>query len=145
MRATIENLAKCEVRGVIRFLWDKKLSALNAHLELCAICELNNMSEDVERKWMEHFFQDGRTNIHRELQRGKPSEVSADLLKEIDEKIRLFCNFTISQLSEHYPNISLTVLYEKVMGALGYRKFCVRWIPKMLTEIHKTSRKGRPP
>ncbi|GBL73251.1 hypothetical protein AVEN_82465-1, partial [Araneus ventricosus] len=28
------------------------------------------------------------------------------------------------------------------MGKLGYRKFCVQWVPKMLTEIHKTSRMG---
>ncbi|GFQ90770.1 histone-lysine N-methyltransferase SETMAR [Trichonephila clavata] len=28
------------------------------------------------------------------------------------------------------------------MGTLGYRKFCARWVPKMLTEIHKTSPMG---
>ncbi|GBN10452.1 Histone-lysine N-methyltransferase SETMAR [Araneus ventricosus] len=56
--------------------------------------------------------------------------------------MRLLRNFTITQLSEHLPNISRTVLYETVTGKLGYRKFCARWVPKTLTEIHKTSRMG---
>ncbi|GBO18322.1 hypothetical protein AVEN_87550-1, partial [Araneus ventricosus] len=77
-----------------------------------------------------------------ESRSGRPSVVSADLIKEIDEKIRLLRNFTIFQLSEHLPNIYRTVLYETVTGKLGYRKFCARWVPKMLKEIHKTSRMG---
>ncbi|GBM57206.1 Histone-lysine N-methyltransferase SETMAR [Araneus ventricosus] len=99
------------------------------------------MSEGVVRQWV-RFFKDGRTNIHDESRSGRPSVVSADLIKEIDEKIRLLRNFTITQLSEHLPNISRTVLYETVAGKLGYRKFCARWVPEMLTEIHKTSRMG---
>ncbi|GBO24674.1 Histone-lysine N-methyltransferase SETMAR, partial [Araneus ventricosus] len=97
------------------------------------------MSEGVVRQWI-CFFKDRRTNIHDVSRNGRPSVVSADLIKEIDEKIRLLRNFTITQLSEHLPNISRTVLYETVTGKLGYRKFCARWVPKMLTEIHKTSR-----
>ncbi|GBM54313.1 hypothetical protein AVEN_211301-1 [Araneus ventricosus] len=99
------------------------------------------MSEGVVRQWV-RFFRDGRTNIHDESRSGRPSVVSADLIKEIDKKIRLFRNFTIIQFSEHLPNISQTVLYETVTGKLGYWKFCARWVPKMLTEIHKTSRMG---
>ncbi|GFX55296.1 histone-lysine N-methyltransferase SETMAR [Trichonephila clavipes] len=99
------------------------------------------MSEGVVRQWV-RFFKDGRTNIHEESRSGRTSVVSADLIKEIDEKIRLLRNFISSQLSEHFTNISRTVLYETVTGKLGYRKFCARWVPKMLTEIHKTSRMG---
>ncbi|GBM79214.1 hypothetical protein AVEN_60862-1 [Araneus ventricosus] len=141
MCASKENPAKCEMRGVIRFLWAKKLSAADIHRELCAVYGPNIMSEDVVRQWV-RFFKDRRTNIHDESQSGRPSVVSADLIKEIDEKIRLLRNFTITQLSEHLPNISRTVLYETVTGKLGYRKFCVRCVSKTLTEIHKTSRMG---
>ncbi|GBN91902.1 hypothetical protein AVEN_137781-1 [Araneus ventricosus] len=139
MCAAIENPAKCEVRGMIIFLSAKKLSAADIHRELCAVYGPNIMSEGVVRQWV-RFFKDGRTNIHDESRSGRPSVVNADLIKEIDEKIRLLRNFTISQLSEHLPNISRTVLYEAVTGKLGYRKFCARWVPKMLTEIDKTSR-----
>ncbi|GFU64742.1 uncharacterized protein TNCV_876651 [Trichonephila clavipes] len=99
------------------------------------------MSEGVVRQWV-RFFKYGRTNIHEESRSGRTSVVSANLIIAIDEKNRLLHNFTISQLSEHFPNISRTVLYETVTGKLGYRKFCARWVPKMLTEIHKTSRMG---
>ncbi|GBO36303.1 hypothetical protein AVEN_272950-1 [Araneus ventricosus] len=141
MCASKENPAKCEMQEVIRFLWAKKLSAADIHRELCAVYGPNVMSEGVVRQWV-FFFKDGRTNIHDESRSGRPSVVSADLIKEIDEKIRLFRNFTITQLSEHLPNISLTVLYETVTGKLGCRKFCARCVPKMLTEFHKTSRMG---
>ncbi|GFX17291.1 histone-lysine N-methyltransferase SETMAR [Trichonephila clavipes] len=83
---------------------------------------------------------DGRTNIHEESRSGISSVVSADIFKGIDEKIRFLSNFTISELPEHFANISRTVLYETVTGTLGYWKFRARWVPKMLTEIHKTSR-----
>ncbi|GBL54731.1 hypothetical protein AVEN_182211-1 [Araneus ventricosus] len=115
MCASKENPAKCEMRGVIRFLWAKKLSAPDIHRELCAVYGPNIMSEGVVRQWV-RFFKDGRTNIHDESRSGRPSVLSADLIKEIDEKIRLLRNFTITQLSEHLPNISRTVLYKTVTG-----------------------------
>jgi hypothetical protein len=31
-------------------------------------------------------------------------------------------------------------LYETVTKKLGYHKFCARWVPKMLTDVHKTQR-----
>ncbi|GFR01195.1 uncharacterized protein TNCT_299601 [Trichonephila clavata] len=36
----------------------------------------------------------------------------------------------------------MTTLYEVVTVKLGYRKLCVRWVPKMLTEEHKKKRMG---
>ncbi|GBM15858.1 hypothetical protein AVEN_260133-1 [Araneus ventricosus] len=129
MCAGIENPAKCEVREVIRFLCAKKLSAADIHRELCAVYRPNIMSEGVVRQWV-RFFKDGRTNIHDESRSGRLSVVSADLIKEINEKIRLLRNFTISQLSEHLPNISRIVLYETVTGKLGYRKFQIHKDPQ---------------
>ncbi|GFS96647.1 histone-lysine N-methyltransferase SETMAR [Trichonephila clavipes] len=87
------------------------------------------------------FFKDGRTNI-REESSGRPSVVSTNLTKEINEKIRFLQNFTSSKLSEHFPNISRTVFYETVKATLGYRRFCARFVLKMLTEIHKTRLMG---
>ncbi|GFU99842.1 HTH_48 domain-containing protein [Trichonephila clavipes] len=80
MCAAIENPAKCEVRGGIRFLWAKKLSAVDIHRELCAVYGSNIMSEGVLRQWV-RFFKDGRTNIHEESRSGRTSVVSADNIK----------------------------------------------------------------
>ncbi|GBN41819.1 hypothetical protein AVEN_130062-1 [Araneus ventricosus] len=85
MCAAIENHAKCEVRGVVRFLWAKKLSAADIRCELCAVYGPNIMSEGVVCQWV-RFFKDGRTNIRGESRSGRPSVVSVDIIKEIDEK-----------------------------------------------------------
>ncbi len=34
----------------------------------------------------------------------------------------------------------IITLHEIVIEKLGYHKFCVRWIPKLFTTIHKTNR-----
>lgn len=141
MSAAIENPAKCEVRAVIRFLLAQNVSAADIHRQLCTVYGPNVMSEGVVRQWV-RFFKSGRTNIHDEERSGRPSVVSNDLVKKVDEKVRENRRFTISELSEQFPQISRTVLYEVVTDKLGYRKFCARWVPKLLTEVHKTKRMG---
>lgn len=141
MSAAIENPAKCEVRAVIRFLLAKNLSAADIHRELCAVYGPNIISEGVVRQWV-RLFKSGRTNIHDDERSGRPSVASDDLVTKIDERVRESRRFTISELSEQFPQISRTVLYEVVTKQLGYHKFCARWIPKVLTEIHKSKRMG---
>jgi hypothetical protein len=48
--------------------------------------------------------------------------------------------FTVSDLSEEFPEISRSALYIIVSKNLGYRKLCARWVPKMLSDDHKTQR-----
>jgi hypothetical protein len=67
--------------------------------------------------------------IHREL-----FVVSDDLFQS--ERRR----FTISELSCEFPQISRNLLYEIITVRLCCRKFCVRWVPKMLTGAHKKQR-----
>ena len=50
--------------------------------------------------------------------------------------------FMKSKLSEEFPQTSRTTLYRIVMDRLGYHKFCARWVPKQLTDFHKTQRMG---
>jgi histone-lysine N-methyltransferase SETMAR len=38
--------------------------------------------------------------------------------------------------------MSRTVLYEIITASLSVRKFCARWVPKILTDAHKTQRFG---
>ncbi|KAG8226287.1 hypothetical protein J437_LFUL002726 [Ladona fulva] len=97
------------------------------------------MSEGVVREWV-RLFKSGRENIHDEERSGRPSLVTDELVQKIDGKVRENRRFTISELSDEFPQISRTVLYEVVTERLGYRKFCARWVPKILTEHHKTQR-----
>lgn len=139
MSAVIENPAKCELRGVIRFLWAKNLSAAEIHRELCTVYGPNIMSEGVVRQWV-RFFKNGRTNVHDDERSGRPSLVTDDLENKVNEKVREDRRFTISELSHHFPEISRSLLHEIVTKKLGYHKFCARWVPKLLTDDHKTKR-----
>ena len=49
---------------------------------------------------------------------------------------------TIRELHHIIPEVSKTTIHEAVTEKLGYRKLCVRWAPKMLTDDHKTKRMG---
>jgi hypothetical protein len=43
------------------------------------------------------------------------------------------------------PEVSKTTIHEAVAEKLGYRKLCARWVPKMLTDNHKTKLMGSAP
>ncbi|KAG8251943.1 hypothetical protein J6590_069118 [Homalodisca vitripennis] len=84
------------------------------------------MSERVVRKWV-RMFNGSRKNVHDENQSGRPSLVTDDLVRAVDEKIQ---------------QISHTPLYKTVTNCLGYHNLCSRWVPKMLTDMQKTKRLG---
>ena len=44
----------------------------------------------------------------------------------------------IRQLHHIIPEVSKTTVHEAVTEILGYRKLCARWVPKILTDNHKT-------
>lgn len=139
MSAAIENPAKCEVRSVIRFLLAKNHSAAEIHRELCAVYGPNIMGEGLVRRWV-RSFKNGRTNVHDEDKVGRPSLVSDDLLNNVNEKVRENRRFTITELSDFFPAVSRSLIHEIVTEKLGYHKFCARWVPKLLTDVHKTTR-----
>lgn len=139
MAARIESPADCEVRSVIRFLSAKGLKAIDIHREICAVYGQNIMSDGMVRKWI-RAFKDGRTNVHDEERSGRPSVISEDLVQKVDQTVRESRRFTITSLSDGFPQVSRSVLYEIVTKRLDYRKVCSRWVPKMLTEVHKTKR-----
>ena len=99
------------------------------------------MNESSVRKWCIRF-KNGRTNVHDEEKSGRPSIVTDDLLAKVDGKIRENRRFTITELSLFFPQVSQTLLFEIATHKLGYHKFCARWVPKMLTDLHKGQRMG---
>lgn len=139
MPPIIVSPADCEVRAVIRFLSAKGLKAIDIHREICAVYGENIMSDGMVRKWV-RAFKDGRTNVHDEQRSGRPSVVNESLVQEVDNKVRENRRFTISSLRDDFPNVSRSVLYGIVTEHLNYRKLCARWVPKMLTDVHKTKR-----
>ncbi len=74
-----------------------------------------------------------------EEQTSRSSLVTDDLLNKVNEKVCENCRSTISELSNHFPEISLSLLHQIVTEKLGY-KFCDRWVPKLLIDYHKRKR-----
>ncbi|GBM97148.1 hypothetical protein AVEN_195491-1 [Araneus ventricosus] len=137
MFKTIVDPADCEVSSVIRFLKAKEVKPAEIHRQLVEIYGENVMTDGMVRKWVRQF-NDGRTNVHDEARGGRPSVVNNGLVAKMNEKIRENRRFTIRMLFDEFPQTSKTVLHEIVTNRLNYRKSCSRWVPKMLTDVHKT-------
>ncbi|GBN69608.1 hypothetical protein AVEN_25773-1 [Araneus ventricosus] len=137
MFKTISDPADCEVRSVIRFLNAKKVKPAEIHRQLAEIYGENVMTDGMVRKWVRQF-NDGRTNVHDEARSGRPSVVNDGLVVKVNEEICENRRFTVRMLFDEFPQISKTVLHEIVTNRLHYSKLCSRWVPKMLTDVHKT-------
>ncbi|GBN35367.1 hypothetical protein AVEN_205533-1 [Araneus ventricosus] len=133
----IADPADCEVRSVERFLNAKNVKPAEILRQLVEIYGGNVMPDEMVRKWVRQF-NDGRTNVHDEARSGRHSVVNGGLVVKVNEKIRENRRFTIRILFDDFPQISKTVLHEIVTNRLNYRKLCSRWVPKMLTDEHKT-------
>ena len=46
----------------------------------------------------------------------------------------------VRELHHIIPEVSKTTIHEAVTEKLRYRKLCAVWVPKMLTDDHKTKR-----
>jgi len=121
MFKTIEGLADCEIRCVIRFLNAKNVLPNEIHHQICHIYGDNAMSDGMVRKWV-RMFNEGRENVHDEARSGRPSFMNDDLVRKVNERVRDDRRFTISDLSLHFSQISRTLLYDIVSSHLGRRR-----------------------
>ena len=141
MDTIIAAPASCDVRAVIRFLHAQGQSAAEFHRRLCRVYGDNVMSDSSVSEWCRKF-RDGRTDVHDECGQGRHSTVTDEIVQNIDQSMRGNRRFTISELSEEFPQISTTILYRIVTDRLAYHAFCARWVPKQLTNLQKTQRMG---
>jgi len=51
-------------------------------------------------------------------------------------------NAGLCELHDIIPKVSKNTIHEALTEKLGYRKLCARWVPKMLTDDHKTKQMG---
>jgi transposase len=111
MNKKIDNPSDCEVRSMIRFLNAQNVRAVDIHRQLTAVYGEGVMNESSVRKWC-RMFNEGRTNIHDEERSGRPSLITEDLKKQIDEQIRQDRRSTLDELHEKIPQISRSLLHE---------------------------------
>jgi len=126
MAAQIQSPAKCEVCEI-----HKKIVAVYGSV----------MNRQNVTKWCREFSE-GRNDVHDKQRSGRPSLISDELLQEIEGEIRANRRVTIRELHHITPKVSETTIHEAVTEKLEYRKTCASWVPKMLTDDHKTKRMG---
>jgi hypothetical protein len=68
---------------------------------------------------------------------GRPFAVSDGLVQSVNQKNVLK---TVLHNFRTFVWIPTTVLYEIIICRLGYQKFCIRWVSKMLMDAHKMHR-----
>jgi len=104
MCAAIETTGICEIRAVIRFSKAEGHSAAEIHRRMSAVYGPNFMSDKCVWEWCRKF-RDGRTDVHVEGGKGRPSLVTDDLKQHVDKVVRERRRFTISELSPEFPQV----------------------------------------
>ena len=99
---------------LIHFLHTEGQSAAEIHRRLCRVYGDNVMSDICVREWCREF-RDGRTDVRDEGGQGRHSIVTDELIQKVDQCVRGKRRFTISELSEEFPQTSRTTLYRIVM------------------------------
>ena len=83
------------------------------HYQICQVYGDNAMNDGMVRKWV-RMFNEERENVRDEARSGRPSLVNYDLVRKANERVRDDRRFTISDLSVHFPQISINLLYDTV-------------------------------
>ncbi|KAJ4432082.1 hypothetical protein ANN_20696 [Periplaneta americana] len=141
MEALIPSPAACKVRSVIKFFNAQSIAPIEIHRQLCQVYGPNIMNKQMVRRWCRQFSE-GRQSVHDEERNGRPSLINDDRVELVRQCIMENRHFTITELSSHFPQISLSLLHEIVTKHLLFKKVCARWVPKNLTPEHKMKRLG---
>ena len=125
--------ASCKVHAVIHFVHGGQ-TAGEIHRRLCRVYDDNVMSDSCVREWCRKF-RDGGTDVHDEGGQERHSIVTDELVQKVEQRLRGKSLFTISELSEEFPQTSRATLYRIVTDRLVYHTFRARWVPKQLTDL----------
>ncbi len=138
MSALLKIPSKDVLRGIIQFLKSDGKTPIEIHRELTRKYGQTVMSIQHVRKWC-RLFDEGRTNLEDEPRSGRPSVLTDVLVQRVETFIQENRRVTISDLEGVIP-VSRRLIHQIVTEKLQYRKLCARWVPKMLTDTHKTNR-----
>ncbi|KAE9543005.1 hypothetical protein AGLY_002916 [Aphis glycines] len=102
---TIESTAKCEIRAVIRYFVAKEKSPHEIFNEVRTVYGEGHMNRTSVYKWCREF-KNGRTNVHDDLRSGRPSILTDDIVKKVENAVRDDRRLTLDELSAMFPQLS---------------------------------------
>jgi len=82
-------------------------------------------------------FKEGRTDTADEECRGRPADISTpEMIKEVEKLVLADRRATIDDIAEGLV-VSHGTAHKIVHATLEFNKVSARWVPKMLTDVHK--------
>ncbi len=140
----VTTYASCEVHGVIRFLHTLGQTNTEIHEELISVYSEKCMSLVMVGKWVKQFDA-GRTDVH-DLERSEhPSDsMTFENIQSVPDLLEEDRNRTICELCLHLQSSECgsNSLHKIVHDILHFWKLTSRWVPRLLTDGHKTARRG---
>ncbi|PNF30463.1 hypothetical protein B7P43_G12155 [Cryptotermes secundus] len=125
-------------RCVIEFLTAEQIVPTDIHRRLLKVYGDNTVDVSTVIRWVVRF-NSGESEVHDKPRRGRPcSAATPHNEQRLDQLIRTDRRITTRELCARL-NIGCNAL-EKMLEKLDYSKVCSRWVPRMLTQNHKTHR-----
>jgi len=134
-----DNDVSFRQRAVIEFLVKEEIPAADIHHRIQHVYGDVCMGASSVRRRVKHF-KDGNMRIQDQPRSGHPRTASTEPNKRIDEIIKENRRVTQDEIATIFGIGHKAV--QEMIGTLGYRKICARWVPRLLTEDHKVQRKA---
>ena len=120
---------------VIEFLVNEEIPAADIHQRLQRVFGNGCMGASSVRQWVKHF-KDGNTSIQDQPRSGRSWTASTEPNKKrpdeiITEDRRVTLDAIATKLGIWHNAV------QEIIGSLGYREICARWVPRLLTEDDK--------
>jgi hypothetical protein len=139
MAALLQSWTRKEIRAVVRFLNAKAVAPVEIHRQLVEVYGDSVMTKKQVYVWCNNFNA-GRCSVADEQRSGRPLSSQTDVnIEAVDRLIRRDKRMKIRDVAEEL-DISKSTAHRIVYDVLKYRKVCARWVPKQLTEDHKSTR-----
>ncbi len=141
MELPVATYVNIELRAVTRFLFVRGEKAATIHRQLVETYGEGCVDESTVRRWVQ-AFREGRTNLADEHRIGRPRDsVTNENIERVRELLCEDARFTLDELAYRMPtDCSRTSISRIIHDELQYRKVSARWVPRLLTNDHKSKR-----
>lgn len=128
-------------RAVIEFLFCENETAGNIHERLKKVYGDDAVDRSTVSRWAQRVSgENGHANIEDRRRSGRPHTAQTPLIvQRLNNLIRDDKRVTVKQMSSILGIGEASVC--RILKTLGLRKVCSRWVPRMLTDAHKNTRK----
>ena len=96
------------------------------------------MKRTALHKWYSRY-ENGYESVMDEQRSGRPTSITSQKVQEIKELLDKDTRITVREVSQRV-DCSVGTVHTIIHVTLNMRRFCARWIPKMLSECQKTQR-----